>query len=268
MGILDLFGNGSKKDYEKLGERLDDLEDILHELNLKADDRFETVLSGVEMVIPHEKGQFINRLEERLVTVKRDMILAAVLSECSGEPKSYPEIRKGVANRTSLNFSRAFLDSCLRRLGYEAKLDRIGSRFITVKKSAGLLDKLDEHAIAADIAPNGPEERVPPFPSPIPPRVAVPVGEAEIASPKPAPAPAAKPVAVQVGKLEKLERLLRLVADLERQCGTVPVEAVIKDSWKYGLEAKEANDLLDEHLMVTGQLYEPREGHVKRVRPL
>lgn len=251
MGLLELLGNGSKKDHARFERRLDDIEDILRSLDLKADDKFETILQGINTVIPHEKGQFINRLEERLITIKRDMILSAIIAECVREPKSYPEIRRGIAGRTSLNFSRAFLDLCMRRLSYEGKLDRMGSRFIAAKKSAGLLGKIDEHAIASEIAPDGnPAQPIPTPPvSPIAPRAP--------------PAKAAPP-----GKLEKLEKLLKLVEELEGDDGAAPVEAVLRESWKYGMDEKAANELLDEHLMITGQLYEPKQGHVKLVKPV
>jgi len=252
MGFLDLF---RQRDDEKLMNRLDDIEELLRDLGYKTDDKFEAILSGVDTVMPHEKGQFINRLEERLITVKRDMILTALLAECAGDPKSYPEIRRGVGSRTGLNFSRAFLDSCMRRLSYEGRLERIGSRFISVKKGEDPLAKSEEHAIVAAIARNCMEAEPKPTPFPIRPRIPVPAGGG------------GNPPAATM-KLEKLQSLLKLVGELEKESGSVPVDAVLSNSQKYGIEEKEANDLLDEHLMITGQLYEPKEGHVKLVRPI
>ena len=245
MGILDLFGNGKKKDYERLHERLDDMEEILRDISFKADDKFESVLFGIDAVMPEEKGRFLNRLEERVIEIKKGMVDGVIISTCSGEPKTYQEVRKEVRDRTALNITAAFLDDRIRNLSYARKLERLGNRYIASNGSSGklvplptLVEKTEESAIAKEISPP-----VIPIPAPpLPPSGAV--------------------------KLERLDMILKAAARLEKEIGSVPVPILLKEAGHAGIDEQTANQLIDEHLMLTGRLYEPKQGHVKLVRPL
>lgn len=247
MGIFEIFKNGNKKEYDRLHGRLDDLEEILHDISFRTDDRMESVLFGIEAVMPEEKGKFINKLEERLTELKRGMVDSVILSSCSGAPKAYPELRKEVRDRTSLNVSAAFLDDRIRHLSYMKRLERVGSRYITDTGARRhihmptLVEKTDESAIAKEIM--------------------VMVGATPGGAAAPAPSNG-------TAKLEKLEAVLKAAARLEKGMGAVPVPDLLRETRREGIDDATATGLVDEHLMVTGRLYEPKQGHVKLARPL
>ena len=229
MGIFEIFGNGNKKEYERLHNRLDDLEEILHDISFRTDDRFESILLSIGTLLPEEKGKYVNRLEERLLQVKREMVQDTILSACACAPKTYPEVRKEVRDRTGLNITAAFLDDTIRHLSYAGKIERMGNRYF----SAGCAAKADDAEIAKVLA--------------LPVR-----GEKQGGA----------------GKLEKMEIILKAAAKLEKGNGAVPVPRLVQEASHEGIDVQTANQLIDEHLMVTGRLYEPSQGHVKLARPL
>jgi hypothetical protein len=245
MSLLDLIiGNGKKEKKEELApvlERLDDIEEILHSICIKTDDKFDAVFKGIDAIMPHEKGQFINKVEEKLAKVKREMVYEAILAECVRDAKSYSELRRAVRERTGLNVSGSFLDSCIKRLAYEGRLERIGNRFIcagsvqNVQPKVQLLDKKEESELISELL----DEDAPTSPS----------------------------NGGNGNKLDWSEMVLNIVRELEGNNGGVPVESVLTESEKRGIAREEALQLIDEHLMVTGRLYEPKQGCIKTVKP-
>jgi len=233
-----LGGPKTSEGFRRLENRLDDIESLLTEHDLRTDDKFDVILSGLDTVMPKEKGHFLNQLEERLVNAKRDMVTESVLAECLEEPSSYPELKRSVKSKTGLRFSNAFLDSCIRNLTYERKLEKVGKGYIVAKAPP-----------AEFVCPEGAKEQ-----------------EEILASLEKEPVPQ-EPATKKAGsKLERLNTVLNLVESLERKHGSVPVDVLLEEGKRCGISESTCNQLLDEHLMITGQLYEPRQGHVKLVR--
>lgn len=250
MRWLDELLGGSKSDegFKRLETRLEDLESLLREHDLRTEDKFSSVLNGLDTVMPKEKGHFINQLEEKLVRIKRDIVCEAVLSQCLDNPHSYPELKKIVKNSTGLHFSNAFLDSCIRNLTYERKIEKLGNGYVSIAKPQGVEEakkeiELDPKIVFADAE----------------------VSE-EIAESIETTSPVSPDSRNGITKLERLNTILNLVESLERKHGSVPVDLLLEEGKKCGIAESTCNQLLDEHLMITGQLYEPRQGHVKLVR--
>jgi hypothetical protein len=214
--------------------RLERIEELLEDMSGKMDDKFETVIRGIDTVAPHQKGAFLSRLEERVLSIKRDMAAEAVIAECVRETKSYAELRKTVRARTGLSISSAFLDACVRRLEYEGKIQRVGNRYSAsgeiAKEAANAPDARDAAKAAG---------------------LVVDVAEPGGGSP-----------------LGDTDLVLKVVRELESKAGPVPVEAVVAESERRGINKDNVLQIIDEHLMVTGSLYEPKEGFVKVVKPL
>jgi len=241
MSLLDLIvGNGKKGKKEELEpvlERLDEIEEILESICLKTDDKFDIILRGIDTVMPHEKGQFINKVEEKLVKVKKDMVYEAILAECARDAKSYSELRRAVRDRTGLSVSGSFLDSCIKRLAYEGRLERIGNRFIcagsiqNAQPKVQLLDRKEESELISELISE--EERD----------------------------------GGRSSRLDWSEAVLGIVKELEANNGGVPIEAVLTEAERRGLPREEALQLIDEHLIITGRLYEPKQGCIKTVKP-
>jgi len=253
MSLLDLLvGNGKKDKRDELKpvmRRLDDIDEVLQAISVKTDDNFDSILRGIDTVMPHEKGQFINRIEEKIMKAKRDMVHEAILAECVRDAKSYSELRHGIRDRTGLNVSGAFLDSCVKRLAYEGRLDRVGNRFIcggSIRNAANpapvkIVEKGEEAEFITEImGENGPENGN--------------GGNGHNGTRK-------------ESKFTRLDSLLKLVGELESGKGSVPVDTVISESQKLGFSKDDAAQLIDEHLMITGQLYEPKQGHLRTVKP-
>ncbi|MDD5317922.1 MAG: hypothetical protein PHF51_04315 [Candidatus ainarchaeum sp.] len=246
MGILgSLMGRGSRgsaaedakaEEMRRLHKKIERIEEMLDVMSAKTDDRFEVILRGIDSVAPHQKGHFISSLEEKLFKIKRDMIGEAVVAECVRDTKSYAELRKGVRARTGLVVSSAFLDSCVKRMEYEGKVTRVGSRFSTPELLRSghphhSIPHLDERRSfeAATIAAEG---------------------------------------GVGLGTVAAADVVLKVVNELEAAAGPVPLEAVVTESEKRGIGRDNAKQIIDEHLMVTGSLYEPKQGFVKLVKPM
>lgn len=236
MGILDvLLGNGGSVDkgeeLRRVSRRLEKIESALDSMNAKMDDKFETVLRGIDAVAPDEKGKFITRLEERLAMIKKGMVEEAVVSECVRDSKSYTDLRKGVRTRTGLALPGAFLDTCVKRLEYEGKIAKAGTRF-TIPEKAPQAEAKEE------------------------------AKSTRIMGATPSPGKGGSSL------LCDADLVLKVVRELEAKNGSVPVDAVVCESAKLGVKKESAIQVIDEHLMVTGSLYEPKQGFVKLVRPV
>ncbi|VVC71797.1 Uncharacterised protein [uncultured archaeon] len=92
-----------------------------------------------------------------------------------------------------------------------------------------------------------------------------------MAEPAQGPAEAPLPSAVNSEKknsIAEADLVLKVVNELESPSGSVPVETVICESEKRGIRRDSAMHIIDEHLQVTGNLYEPKQGFVKLVKPM
>jgi len=68
-------------------------------------------------------------------------------------------------------------------------------------------------------------------------------------------------------KADRIRNVLDIVKDLEKEYDLVEVERVVEEAKKYGLDETTTRRIIDEMLRKTGELYEPKHGHVKVVRP-
>ncbi|QLJ52916.1 MAG: DNA replication helicase protein MCM [Candidatus Fermentimicrarchaeum limneticum] len=68
-------------------------------------------------------------------------------------------------------------------------------------------------------------------------------------------------------KSDRIRNVLDIIKELEKEYDLVEIERVVEEAKKYGLDEMEARRIIDEMLRKTGELYEPKHGHVKIVRP-
>ena len=68
-------------------------------------------------------------------------------------------------------------------------------------------------------------------------------------------------------KSDRIRNVLDIIKELEKEYDLVEIERVVEEAKKYGLDEVEARRIIDEMLRKTGELYEPKHGHVKIVRP-
>jgi len=68
-------------------------------------------------------------------------------------------------------------------------------------------------------------------------------------------------------KADRIRNVLDIVKDLEKEYDLVEVEKVVEEAKKYGLDETTTRMIIEEMLRKTGELYEPKHGHVKVVRP-
>jgi hypothetical protein len=266
MGLLgSLFGssgNARSEDLRKVSRKLERIESILADMSSKSEDRFDLIMRGIDSIAPEEKGLMISRVEEKVARMKKEMVAEAVLAECVGDPKSYPELRRAVRARTGLSVSSAFMDSCIKRLTYEGRIERVGTRFVF---SGSIRNANSESSFSSASSKQQDEEEV------VMELVCGPAGELNsVVAQKP---PIGMPDAVVGGAGGDCaqgescsETVLRIVGELQAGADAVPLDAVISESEKRGLARSEALQCIDEHLMITGNLYEPKQGHVKIVR--
>ncbi|MEM3555235.1 MAG: LAGLIDADG family homing endonuclease [Candidatus Micrarchaeia archaeon] len=68
-------------------------------------------------------------------------------------------------------------------------------------------------------------------------------------------------------KADRIRNVLDIVKELEKEYDLVEIEKVVEEAKKYGLDEATTRKVIDEMLRKTGELYEPKHGHVKVVRP-
>jgi len=68
-------------------------------------------------------------------------------------------------------------------------------------------------------------------------------------------------------KADRIRNVLDIVKELEKEYDLVEIEKVVEEAKKYGLDEVTTRKVIDEMLRKTGELYEPKHGHVKVVRP-
>jgi replicative DNA helicase Mcm len=68
-------------------------------------------------------------------------------------------------------------------------------------------------------------------------------------------------------KADRIRNVLDVVKELEKEYDLVEVEKVVEEAKRYGIDETTTMRIIDEMLRKTGELYEPKHGHVKVVRP-
>jgi replicative DNA helicase Mcm len=68
-------------------------------------------------------------------------------------------------------------------------------------------------------------------------------------------------------KADRIRNIIDIVKELEKEYDLVEIEKVVEEAKKYGLDEATTRRMVDEMLRKTGELYEPKHGHVKVVRP-
>jgi len=68
-------------------------------------------------------------------------------------------------------------------------------------------------------------------------------------------------------KADRIRNIIDIVKELEKEYDLVELEKVVEEAKKYGLDETTTRKMIDEMLRKTGELYEPKHGHVKVVRP-
>lgn len=70
-----------------------------------------------------------------------------------------------------------------------------------------------------------------------------------------------------IPKADAIKKILEIVKNFESEYDLVEVEKVVEEAKKYGLETTPTIRIIEEMLRKTGELYEPKHGYVKTVRP-
>lgn len=68
-------------------------------------------------------------------------------------------------------------------------------------------------------------------------------------------------------KADRIRNVLDIVKELEKEYDMVEIEKVVEEAKKYGIDEVTARKVIEEMLRRTGELYEPKHGYVKVVRP-